>query len=101
MPLNHFSPQFNNRFGKGESRFKFLYSLYLFLFQKEAAVPRLVAGSLCACQVASPSAFAGRAEGAERRTCLGSAQRNPPAPHSPEPAPRDFKRSETTVDKCG
>lgn len=56
-----------------------------------------MAGSIRASQMASPYAFTGRAEEAERRTCLGSAQKNSPALHSPEAPPRDFKRRETSV----
>lgn len=68
-------------------------------FQKEVAVPRF--RWQFPSQITTRSAFTGRVEGAERRTCPESAQKNPPALHSPEVPLRDFKSGETTVSKCG
>lgn len=39
-PKTFFSPGFNNRFGKGESRFNLCIHYIYSFFQKEVAVPR-------------------------------------------------------------
>lgn len=41
-PETFFPPQCNNRFGKGESKFMFMYSLYLFLFPKSSSCLKLM-----------------------------------------------------------